>query len=301
MTGIALIGQGRMAKAHAAAWTELGLGGDISLICTPRPGALLEHAPNARFVTDLEEVLRDESIEIVSVCTPTPSHADITIRALAAGKNVLLEKPIALTVDEALAIADAASAGSALLMVAHVVRFFSGYQRLRERAESGEFGRITTVAATRFSSGPRGTAWLNDDAASGGVLVDFGIHDFDQVNLVLGTPLTVTAVPGEAPGLIETTITYEGGGIGRVLTCNEMPTGFEFSSSLEVVGEAGADSFVHGSGSSDAPYTRQAEYFLSCLRAGAAPDYCSVDDAILALRVSLAARESLQGGVTVTL
>lgn len=301
MTGIALIGQGRMAKAHAAAWTELGLGENIALICTPRPGAPLEHAPNARFVTDLEEVLRDESIDIVSVCTPTPSHAEITVRALAAGKNVLLEKPIALTLGEAQTIAEAAFVSSGLLMVAHVVRFFSGYQRLRERAESGEFGRIFAVTATRFSAGPRGTAWLNDDAASGGVLVDFGIHDFDQVNLFLGTPLTVTAVAGETPGLIETTVTYVGGGIGRVLTCNEMPTGFAFSSSLDVVGDAAQDSFVHGSGSTESPYTRQAEYFLSCLRSGVAPDYCSIDDAILALRVSIAARESLQSGATVTL
>ena len=329
---IAIVGQGRMAQVHARVWSSLGLGEKIRYVCTLRPGAPLEHAAAARFVTDLDVVLSDHEVEIVSVCTPTPTHADISIRALNAGKNVLLEKPIALTLQQAIAIRDAAAASRGILMVAQVVRFFAGYRVLREAVEAGSIGTALSARAVRITSATDTAPWLRDESQSGGVLVDFAVHDFDQLNLFLGTPGAVTAVRATEAGPVETTVDYREGGIGQVQSFMSMPAGTPFTSSLELLGTrgvagyqfsgrpAGVPGVPAGSGigatghegkgisvyrlvtaaetslttvGGDDPYARQAEYFLHCVESGESPTLCPVDAAIAALSVSLAARESL--------
>jgi len=298
---IALIGQGAMARTHAASWAALGLGDQIKYVCTPRPGAPLEHAPDARFVTDLDVVLNDPAVDILSVCSPTGTHADIAIRALQAGKSVLLEKPIALTAAEAARVAAVAADSAGTFMVAQVVRFFAGYRLLRESVENGRLGPVRSVQASRLSTPRQGDTWLTDESASGGVLVDFAIHDFDQLNLFLGAPVTVTAVRGAQPGFIETTVTYADGGMGTVTTCNAMPVGYSFTSALELSGTAGSESFEYSVDTPDTPYVAQAAYFLECVDTGSAPTLCPTDSAVTALAVSLAARESLATGRTVEL
>lgn len=302
MPTIAIIGPGRMGQTHAESWAELGLAGHIRYVCTPRPGQPLPSAPSARFVTSLDEVLADDDVDILSVCTPTPTHASIAIQALAAGKNVLLEKPIALTVDDARAIATAAANSSGILMVAHVVRFFSGYQNLRELVATGQVGRPRSVVARRLSALSSEPSWLDDESLSGGVLVDFAIHDFDQLNLMLGVPAAVTAESSGGDGCIQTRVEYVDGGVGRVETCSRMPPDYGFESSLQVDGLLGSESFRFSAETSeDMPYRRQAAYFLHCVEQGVLPNVCPPEAAVLALQVSLAARDSLLSGRTVQL
>ncbi|WP_394769201.1 Gfo/Idh/MocA family protein [Lacisediminihabitans sp.] len=325
MTGIAIVGRGAMARAHARAWSELGLGDDIGYVNTLTVGPPLPFAPRARFEPDLRVVLRDPHVQIVSVCTPTPTHAAIAIEALRAGKSVLLEKPIALTIPEALAIRDEAARSPGVLMVAHVVRFFDGYRAIRGAFEAGTLGAALAVSAGRFSPAPRPSTWWHDESQSGGIVVDFSIHDFDQLNLFLGRPLSVTARRARPDGPVEATVDYLGGGVGRTMGFMGMPAGFSFASSLDVVGSAGlADHRFSGvldpakdpaaAGARDTvrvqtaagteertiaahnPYRSQAEYFLECVRTGAAPEFCPVEDAVLALAVALAAKRSLDSG-----
>jgi len=324
MTGIAIVGRGAMAHAHARAWSELGLGDDILYVNTLTDGPALARAPRARFEPDLDRVLSDGRVTIVSVCTPTPSHADIAIRCLRAGRNVLLEKPIALTMADAVALQREAAQSAGLLMVAHVVRFFDGYRTVRQSVEQGVIGRVLSVRAGRFSPAPRPSAWWHDESKSGGVVVDFSIHDFDQLNLFLGVPLTVAARRFAEDGPVEATVEYVGGGVGHVTGFMGMPPGFSFASTIDLVGTAGLASHAF-SGSldqdgstahdtvrlqtaaglseravaADNPYRLQAEYFLECVRTASAPALCTVDDAVLALAVALAARESLATGNTV--
>ena len=285
-----------MGREHARAWAELGVG--IRYVCAPGVERPMGHATSARFVTDLDVVLDDPEVDLVSVCTPTPTHPDIAIRALRAGKNVLLEKPIALTVEQALAIAAAAHAGDGVLMVAHVVRFFAGYRALKQQADAGRFGRIVAVRARRISAAGGQAPWMRDESQSGGILVDFGIHDFDQLNSYLGTPIAVSAVQGRPHGPIETTVQYAGGGVGQALSHLSMPPGTPFTSSIELIGtEKLADyHFVDASPTriaAEDPYSTQAGYFLHCVDTGTVPDLCPVGAAVSALHVSLAARASL--------
>lgn len=324
MARVAIIGAGNMGRAHAAAWASLGE--EVAYVCTPKVEPLpapLPGAEAARIVHELDAVLQDPAVDILSVCTPTDSHAGIATRALAAGRNVLLEKPIALEITHALAIRDAAAASSGMLMVAHVVRFFPGYERMRDAVADGRVGRPWTVRAERLTSGGNAPAWLKDEGRSGGILVDFAIHDFDQLNLLLGEPIAVTSL-GSTRAAVETTVEYEGGGIGRVLTSMALPTGFPFSTSLDVIGSAGSARYAYSTADSGAPglseyretsahgetrarvtgedpYARQAEYFLHCIESGTPPARSPVEAAIAALGVSRAARRSLSSGERVAL
>jgi predicted dehydrogenase len=168
------------------------------------------------------------------------------------------------------------------------------------------------------------TAWLLDESQSGGAPVDVSIHDFDQVNLFLGTPVAVTATRLNPDGPIETTIEYRDGGIGQVLSHTSAPVGVPFTSTLELIGTRGvasyrlaaisateaqgadvapsdvntyrlanADGSIARAVTDNQPYTRQIEYFLSCIATNSEPIFSPTDAAISALEVSLAARESL--------
>lgn len=327
MTTIAIIGSGYMARTHAAAWSALGYASGIKYVCSRHPGTTFDEAPGARIVTDLTAVLGDPAVDIVSICTPTATHREIAVRALNAGKHVLLEKPIALTIADALAISAAAASSDRVLMVAHVVRFFEGYRRARTDVEAGSIGTVLSARARRLITKPD-TPWWFDDAQSGGVVVDVGIHDFDQMNLFLGVPVAVTSTSNDPLGPTETTIEYRSGAIGQVLTFAGVPAGAPFTSSLSLVG---TDGILDYDFSADAPtaaagfsgvnsyrlatvggstsatltaldhYTRQVEYFLECVHAGTDPAFNPTASAVRALEVALAARQSLLTGETVPL
>lgn len=308
-----------MARAHAKAWSEIGLSESVSYVCARSTPVPLDGALRARFVTDLDIVLRDPDVDIVSICTPTPSHAELATRCLEAGKNVLLEKPITLTLEEARAIREVAAVSPGVLMVAQVVRFFDGYRAIREQADSGVLGSILTARAQRISPAPKPSSWWHDESKSGGVLLDFSIHDFDQLNLFLGRPLAVSARRARSDGPFEVTVDYEGGGSGQVLSFMGMPAGFSFSSSIELIGSLGLADYRFGGALGEAaggesyrimtgtvaetrpvaetnPYAAQAQYFLDCVERGADPDFCPTESAIAALAVSLAARASFAAG-----
>jgi len=321
-TAIAIVGTGAMGRAHARAFAGAGVAHRIAYLCSARNPAPLTDAPDARLTTSFEEVLADRAVGVVSICTPTDSHRDLATRALRAGKHVLLEKPIALTVADAAAILDVAEASEGYLMVAHVVRFFGGYEAIGEAVSAGAVGVPLSVSAERVSPPAPSSPWWQDESRSGGPLVDFAIHDFDQLNLFLGTPVTVRTERARPDGPILTTVEYADGGLGRVLTSMQAPSGFGFTSAIDVLGSTGllAHRFIGGGpgdagpltldalGSASAvgslavdggdPYRRQAEYFLDRVERRLVPDRVTGRSAVAALAVSLAARASLASGRT---
>ncbi|WP_348790072.1 Gfo/Idh/MocA family oxidoreductase [Leifsonia sp. NPDC080035] len=293
---VAVVGAGRMGAAHAAAWAACDV--PVRWVVSPRRRPELAAAPDAAWATTLDEALADPAVTIVSVCTPTPTHADLATDALAAGRNVLLEKPIALTLEDAERVASAAASATGILMVAHVVRFTPGYAALADRVAAGSVGRPRAVRAARLSAAPAGSAWLADEERSGGMVVDFAIHDVDQANLLLGTPVavTATAAPGAGGGFgapAAITVEYGGGGVAQLFAVSDLPDGTRFRTSLEVVGESGVDAMADLPGD---PFEAQARYLLACIADGTPPLRAPVGSAVEALRVCLAAAESLRTG-----
>jgi predicted dehydrogenase len=282
--------------------------------------------------TDLNQVLDDDSIEAIDICLPTPSHRVTTEAALAAGKHVLLEKPLAMSVEDGLAIIEAADNSDRVLMIAHVLRFWPEYVALKAAIDTGDLGRPIAGVAARRQPYP---AWLNLENGAertGGAIYDMLVHDFDALNWVLGTPTNVTAHGVWNPRSggydhAQVLIGYEGG-TGMAEGGMTQPESYPFTSRLEILCERGAVEYHFQAGGrsfevgeptnilkvyrndgdpevleveqTDA-YVNETGYFIDCLRNGVPADRATPRDALLASRVGLAARESVEFQRTVSI
>ena len=118
-----------------------------------RPGRRGARAPRPRLPggaadDDFEEVLRDDTVEAVSIATSAPTHAALAVRALQAGKHVFVEKPLALSSADARAMAAAADDAGVLLVVGHLLVHHPAVAELKALCDAGELGRVTTSTRT---------------------------------------------------------------------------------------------------------------------------------------------------------
>jgi predicted dehydrogenase len=139
-----------------------------------------------------QDLLRDSEVELVSICTPTDTHSPLAVAALEAGKHVLVEKPLATTVEEIRRVAGAAKAAGRLVMPAMCMRFWPGWTWLKDRIDDKSLGRLLGITFTRMGSAPTWSPefYRNDDR-SGGALFDLHIHDADFVSYCFGVPDSV--------------------------------------------------------------------------------------------------------------
>ncbi len=142
-----------------------------------------------KYCADYKELLRDDTIEAVSITTPTFTHCNIVLDALAAGKHVLCEKPPALTAAEAEQCAEAAAKSGLVLMYAFVLRFASDLQYLKQYQQNGHLGNIYYGEASRSVRCAVSNGWfLDKKKAGGGMLMDAAIHELDQLLYLMGYP-----------------------------------------------------------------------------------------------------------------
>ncbi len=137
--------------------------------------------PDAKVYEDYRELLRDESIEVVHVCTPNRSHSFITVDSLEAGKHVMCEKPMAINSEEAKKMVDAAKRTGKKLTIGYQSRFRDNSQYMKAEAEAGTFGEIYYAKATaiRRRAVPTWGVFLNEYEQGGGPLIDIGTHALD--------------------------------------------------------------------------------------------------------------------------
>jgi predicted dehydrogenase len=123
---LTILGAGFMGSAHAANYDALGERVRVKWVAsrTPERAAKLAESLGAQSTADLEAAVRDPEIDAVDICLPTPLHREAAESALAAGKHVFLEKPIAVTLEDADAIVAAAERSAGLFMVGLVLRFW---------------------------------------------------------------------------------------------------------------------------------------------------------------------------------
>ncbi|HTE19121.1 MAG TPA: Gfo/Idh/MocA family oxidoreductase [Armatimonadota bacterium] len=142
---------------------------------------------------DLDALLTDPDIDLVDLCLPSHLHRPVTERALAGGKHVLVEKPIALSVEDADAMIAAAERAGKLLMVAQVLRFWPEFAAIKELIDGGELGAVRGAHFKRIIARPdwSGDNWFSDPAKTGGAVVDLHIHDTDFVQYLFGKPAAV--------------------------------------------------------------------------------------------------------------
>lgn len=188
---VAVIGAGSISEMHLKSYQN---NPDVELyaICDlneERAKAKAEKYGITRIYTDYKELLADTGIDAVSICTWNNSHAPISIAALDAGKNVLTEKPLCMTVNEALAVEEAVHRSGKTLQVGFVRRYASNTRIIKSFLEKGELGDIYYAKASciRRLGNPGG--WFSDvERSGGGPLIDVGVHVIDLCWYLMGRP-----------------------------------------------------------------------------------------------------------------
>lgn len=193
----ALLGSGGIARAWARGIAEVP---EATLVGTwdPQPTVAEAFAADYGGVTypSQEALLEDEAVEAVIVCSPNPWHAPETIAAAQAGKHVLTEKPMALTVEDCDAMIAACAQAGVLLMVGQALRFYPPFDRALQMARAGDLGQILSVDLIRMGT-PRPLehpwTWRDDEAQTGGWLLELNVHEIDYLQALLGIPEGVYA------------------------------------------------------------------------------------------------------------
>src|SRR3989338_1663507 len=170
---VAVIGTGAMGRSHARIYSDMP---NIELVgvCDNDQKIAGEMAKkyNTRAFTDYNEI--NQNLDAVSVCVPTKLHKDVALFFIKKEINVIVEKPIAINIEEAQKLIEAAKESNVKLMVGHVERFNPVVAEIKKRIDNNELGKIYSITANRFSPFPHRVIDV-------GVTTDLAVHDIDII------------------------------------------------------------------------------------------------------------------------
>jgi len=315
---IALLGAGSMGTVHAAAYATMP---EVSVIGVfsrdPARAAAVAAICKAEPCTDATALIHRADIDAVDVCLPSENHHDVVIPALEAGKHVFCESPLALDLDQAQRMRDAARRAGRLLQVGLLMRSISDYAHVETVARSGEHGRLLSVTTWRLGSYLHAEA-PDHKAHYGDPSTELMTFDFDFVLWLMGQPQSLSAsaarLPDGRPGEISAVLTYPQGRHATVIASGLMPPASPFTVGFRALFERAAfehlttfsggppkTSFTVATSATPArpvpvinrnPYEVELQRFVDCVRGRADPALLDADRAIEALRLSLATIES---------
>jgi len=188
---IGVIGAGSISESHLQAYAN-NKEVEIYAICDlneERAQAKADKYGSTKVYVDYHELLADDKIEAVSICTWNNTHAEIAIAALDAGKNVLVEKPLCKTVEEAFKVEEAVKRSGKVLQVGFVRRYAHNTNIIKSFIDNDELGEIYYAKASclRRLGNPGG--WFADkERSGGGPLIDLGVHVIDVCWYLMGKP-----------------------------------------------------------------------------------------------------------------
>ncbi|MGE3310924.1 MAG: Gfo/Idh/MocA family protein [Limisphaerales bacterium] len=340
MIHVGVIGLGFMGVTHIKAYRKVP-GARVAAICDafklPEDGVLQSVTGNVadpdpvrlnlaevQATKDYREVLANPSIQVVDICLPTSQHVEMATAALAAGKHVLCEKPLARTSAQSREIVAAAKEAKGYFMPAMCMRFWPGWAWLKEAIADGRYGRVLAARFRRVSGPPgwsKGTYFKG--AESGGALLDLHIHDTDFIQFLFGRPKRVFSRGlSRFSGAIDHVVTQYDVGDGVAVSAEGswlMSEGFGFSMAYTVNFEkASADFdssrtgevlkvFEDGRGarvetpSGDDGYVGELSHFLGAVAAGRPPTIVTAEDGASAVEICEAEEKSVLTGAVVDL
>ncbi len=245
MLKIGLLGAGRIAGVHAAA---ISSNSESELVAVsdfyPEYAEKLAAQYGARARTN-EEIISDKSIDAVLIATPTDTHSDLIEAAIAAGKAVLCEKPVDLSLARARACLKAVAGSSRPVMIGFNRRFDPSFGALKAALVAGEIGKAELLSITSFDPAPPPVSYIK---VSGGLFRDMMIHDFDMANFIMGdAPVSVSAIGssivdpeiGKA-GDVDTAVVTMTYGDGRIAVIkNSRRAVYGYDQRLEILGSQG--------------------------------------------------------------
>jgi predicted dehydrogenase len=294
---VGILGAGTMGRVHAAAYAAMA---DVELVGT--------------FTRDADRLIADPTVDAVDICLPTPLHPRFAMAALEQGKHVFCETPMALAMDEALAMREAARKVGRLLQVGLLMRSVASYRHIKEIADAGTHGRLLGLHTWRLGS------YLRPDAPDrkshySDPTTELMTFDLDFAGWLMGAPQRVSAAgAGEVTALLD----WGDGRSASIAASGLMPVGTPFSAGfralfegacfeLQQVFRAGPPEITFTlshdkSGPQPValrggnPYEIELRRFVDCIAGTADPDLLDAEHAIEALHLSLAIQQALIPG-----
>ena len=191
---VALVGYGYAGKTFHAPLIDAEPGLTLAAVVSRDAAKVRADWPDMRVEGDIATILADPAIDVVVIATPNESHAPLAHAAIAAGKAVVVDKPLALTLAEARAIADHASAKGTLLSVFHNRRWDGDFLTIAHAVQTGTIGKVVHFEShfDRFRPQVR-DRWRENPGPGSGVWADLGPHLVDQALCLFGLPTRVLA------------------------------------------------------------------------------------------------------------
>lgn len=232
--GIGLIGAGGITRAHVRGYNVIADEAKVVAVADVVAENARQRADDlggADVVTDYHELLGRDDVDAVDICLPHHLHADAIVAAASAGKHILCEKPLCLTITEAAAVQAAVSGNGVTLMCSHNQLFMAAVARTRELLDGGLLGAVyelrTTDSFLSRASGPEGMGWRAHLAtAGGGELIDTGYHPtYLLLNLAGAVPTHVMAMLSkhrlefmEGEDSAQVLVRFANGAVGTIVT-----------------------------------------------------------------------------------
>ncbi|RME43928.1 MAG: gfo/Idh/MocA family oxidoreductase [Chloroflexi bacterium] len=188
---VGIIGSQFEADIHAASFQIMPEEAEVVAVASPTPGHPEELARRygiPRVFHDYREMLKEPDIEMVTLCTPNYLHAQMTIDAARAGKHVVCEKPLCMSLEEADAMIEACNRAGVLLMYAEELCFTPKYVKAKEMADQGAFGKVYMVKQSEKHFGPHAEWFWDVERSGGGVFMDMGCHGIEFCRWFLDRP-----------------------------------------------------------------------------------------------------------------
>lgn len=329
MFQIAILGAGRIGQVHAhniAAHPALRL----KYVFDPRSGAAQELAgrTGAAVAPDLDHVLADPDVAGVVIASPTDAHLDQCLRAAAAGKSILCEKPLDMDLQRARQRREQLGSKDVRLMLGFNRRFDPHFATLKKRLDGGDVGALETLHIISHDPAPPPLSYIQ---VSGGMFKDMSIHDFDMARWLLGeepvelfvyASCLVDPAIGSA-GDVDTAKTLLRTASGKIcVISNSRRSGYGYDQRIEAFGSRGqlrADNVLESSVSAwgeagmasgalqnfflhryAEAYRRELDHFVAVMRGKVAPAV-GYHDGVAALALAEAAQASARSGKVVAL
>ncbi|MGI6636630.1 MAG: inositol 2-dehydrogenase [Christensenellales bacterium] len=323
---IGIIGAGRIGNVHAESITYHIPEAHIVMVSDVdenKARTLAQRLSIPQWSADYRDIIHHPDIDAVLVCSPTNTHADISIEAAQAKKHIFCEKPVDLTVEKILAAKAVVEANGVQMQIGFNRRFDHNHEKVRDIAASGALGKVEIVKITSRDPAPPPPEYA---AASGGLFMDMMIHDFDMAGFLAGSAVkdvyaqgTVLVDPAiGAAGDIDTaivTLTFENGALGVI--DNSRRAAYGYDQRVEVFGEKGmaanendCDTTVRVATAqgvtTDKPqyfflerymgsFIKEMKAFVAAVRDGT-PTPVTIDDALTPVLLALAAQKSMAEG-----
>jgi len=314
VVGCGAFGESHLATFRGIPFVEVGAVTDVNL---ERARNLASRYEVPRVVKDFGELCSLPDLDAVSVVTTEDQHLEPVLAALAHGKHVFVEKPLATRIDDAEKMLEAAHKTELILMPGHILRFETRYATVKEQLQSGRLGRIVSMYAKRNRPKWQGSIYKRTP-----LVLETAIHDLDTMLWYAGKKVSsvrcydVSVEAGKGADLTCATLKFEDGAVGLLQTMWLLPDKTPFlDDSMQVVTTSGVANINMlesgltlwrevGAEIPDVSYEprlrgtvfgalrEELSYFALCALEGPKPTVLTAQDGIEALRVALALVES---------